>query len=219
MPKSDFKHDLFTEFARVGKALAHANRLELLEFIAQGKQSVEELAKKAGLSTANTSQHLQQLRHAGLVTTQKEGLKVFYQLSGDDVLSLIEALRVVAERHVAEVNNLVSNFLYKKDKLEPIHREELIKRINAGAVTIIDVRPADEYQSGHVAGAINIPVAEIDAQLSALPASQEVVAYCRGPHCILAFEAVAMLRKKGRRAVRLEGGFPEWRQAGLPIEK
>jgi len=219
MPKSHFKHELFTEFARVGKALSHANRLELLEFIAQGEQSVEELAKKAGLSTANTSQHLQQLRHAGLVTTRKEGLKVYYQLSGNDVITAINAVRIVAERHIAEVDRLISHFLYKKDDLEPIYREELMDRVNAGSVTIIDVRPAEEYQAGHVPGAMNIPVTDIEKQLDTLPADQEIVAYCRGPHCVLAFDAVAQLRQCGRKVRRLEDGFPEWMQAGFPIEK
>ena len=218
MPKSNFKHQLFAEFARVGKALSHGNRLELIEFIAQGEQSVEELAKKSGLTTANTSQHLQQLRHAGLVTTRKDGLKVFYSLSGDDVITLLDALRTVAERHVAEVDRLVSSFLYKKDDLEPIHNQELLDRVNQGIVTIIDVRPAEEFQSGHIAGAINIPATELENGLDELPAEKEIVAYCRGPHCVLAFDAVEKLRSLGRDARRLEAGFPEWRQAGLPIE-
>jgi len=219
MPKSDFKQQLFAEFARVGKALSHANRLELLEFIAQGEQSVEALAKKSGLTTANTSQHLQQLRHAGLVTTRKQGLKVYYRLSGDDVIVLINTLRDVAERHIAEVDRLVSSYLYKKDELEPIHREELLDRVNQGIVTIIDVRPPEEYESGHVAGALNIPVNELETKLDDLPNGQEVVAYCRGPHCVLAFDAVAKLRSKGHDARRLEDGYPEWKQAGLPVEK
>lgn len=217
--QNNFKQDLFTQFARVGKALGNGNRLELLEFIAQGERSVDQLAKVSGLSVANTSQHLQQLRQAGLVMAHKEGLKVFYRLSGDDVISLFDALRVVAERHVADVERLVSSYLTVKDSLEPIPREELLTRVRDGLVTVLDVRPPEEYAAGHVPGAINIPLAELEQHLSELDADHEIVAYCRGPHCVLAFEAVACLRDKGLKARRLQDGYPEWKQAGLPVEK
>lgn len=217
--QNNFKQDLFTQFARVGKALGSGNRLELLEFIAQGERSVDQLAKVSGLSVANTSQHLQQLRQAGLVTAHKEGLKVFYRLSGDDVISLFDALRVVAERHVADVERLVSSYLTVKDSLEPIPREELLTRVRDGLVTVLDVRPPEEYAAGHVPGAINIPLAELEQHLGEFDSGQEVVAYCRGPHCVLAFEAVAQLRDKGLKARRLQDGYPEWKQAGLPVEK
>ena len=213
-----FKQDLFAQFARVGKALSNGNRLELLEFLAQGERSVDELAKVSGLSVANTSQHLQQLRQAGLIVSRKQGLKVFYQLSGDDVLTLFEALRAVAGRHVAEVERLINTFLTVKDALEPIPREELLERTRQGRVTVLDVRPPEEFAAGHVPGAVNIPLAELEAHLRELDPTQEVVAYCRGPHCVLAFDAVAQLRKKGLKARRMEDGFPEWKQAGLPVE-
>jgi len=217
--KNDFKQQLFGQFARVAKALSHANRLELLEFLAQSERSVEELANVAALSVANTSQHLQQLRQAGLVTSRKQGQKVYYQLSGDDVVGLFESLRHVAGRHLAEVNQLVGNYLYIKDSLEPLPREELLQRVRDDLVTVIDVRPAIEYAAGHLPGAINIPIAELEQHLAELDPAQEIVAYCRGPHCVLAFDAVARLREKGLKARRLEDGYPEWKSAGLPVEQ
>jgi len=218
MSSSNFKQDLFSQFARVGKALSHANRLELLEFIAQAERSVDELAKVSGLTVANTSQHLQHLRQAGLVVSRKQGLKVFYQLSGEDVIKLLDMVREVAERHIAEVDKLIDTFLTVKDDLEPIPREELIERVKHGLVTVLDVRPAEEYQAGHLPGAVNVPLSELESHLQSLDKDQEVVAYCRGPHCILAFDAVAQCREKGLTAHRLEDGFPEWKLAGLPVE-
>jgi len=218
MKPNTFKSDLFTQFARVGKALSNANRLELLEFLAQGSRSVESLANVANLSIANTSQHLQQLRQAGLVISQKEGLKVYYSISGDDVIDLFDSLRNVAERHLSDVDKLVRTYLTAKDNLDPIPRDELIERVRDDLVTVLDVRPSEEYAAGHVPGAINIPLNELEQRLNELGQSKEVVAYCRGPHCILAFDAVAQLREKGLQARRLEDGFPEWKTAGLPIE-
>ncbi len=214
-----FKQDLFAQFARVGKALSNGNRLELLEFLAQGERSVEQLSKAAGLTMANTSQHLQQLRHAGMVQCRKEGLKVYYSLSGDDVIDLLHALRVVAERHVADVQHLVNTYLTVKDDLEPLPREALLERARDGLITVIDVRPPEEYAAGHVPGAVNIPLNQLEQRLDELDKDQEVVAYCRGPHCVLAFDAVARLREQGLNARRLEDGFPEWKTAGLPVEE
>ena len=214
-----FKHDLFTQFARIGKALGNANRLELLEFLAQGERSVEQLSKVAGLSVANTSQHLQQLRQTGLVVARKRGLQVFYSLSDDDVVFLLDTLRAVSERHLAEVNRLVDSYLTVKDELEPLPREELLQRARDGLVTVLDVRPPEEYAAGHVPGAINIPLSELEQRLDELGDGQQVVAYCRGPHCILAFDAVAKLRQRGYDARRLQDGFPEWKVAGLPVEQ
>ena len=214
-----FKQDLFAQFARVGKALSNGNRLELLEFLAQGERSVEQLSKVAGLTVANTSQHLQQLRHAGMVSCRKEGLKVYYSISGDDVILLLDALRVVAERHVSDVQHLVNTFLTVKDDLEPVPRSELLERARDGLVTVLDVRPPEEFAAGHVPGAVNIPLQELEQRLGELSKNQEVVAYCRGPHCVLAFDAVARLREKGMKARRLEDGYPEWQVAGLPVEK
>jgi rhodanese-related sulfurtransferase/DNA-binding HxlR family transcriptional regulator len=218
MSSGNFKHDLFTQFARVGKALSSGNRLELLEYIAQGERSVDDLARVSGLSVANTSQHLQQLRQAGLVSSRKDGLKVFYSLSGDDVIGLLNAVRGVAERHVADVERLVNTYLTVKDELEPLPRKELLKRVRDGLVTVLDVRPPEEYVAGHVPGAVNVPLSELKHYLKTLKPEQEIVAYCRGPHCVLAFDAVARLRKKGLKARRLEDGFPEWKTSGLPVE-
>jgi rhodanese-related sulfurtransferase/DNA-binding transcriptional ArsR family regulator len=217
--KTGFKQALFAQFARVGKALASANRLELLEFLAQGERSVDALAKISGLSVANTSQHLQQLRQAGLVTARKEGVTVYYSLSDKDVVALVDKLRDVAERHLAEVEQLVSRYLTVKDDLEPVPARELLKRARQGLVTVIDVRPEEEYAAGHLPGAVNIPLASLEKQLRDFDREKEVVAYCRGPHCVLAFEAVARLRAKGFEARRLQDGFPEWDLAGLPVER
>jgi rhodanese-related sulfurtransferase/DNA-binding transcriptional ArsR family regulator len=218
MSSGSFKHDLFTQFAVVGKALGNGNRLELLELLAQGERSVEDLASVSGLNVANTSRHLQQLRQAGLILNRKEGLKVFYRISGDDVIELLNALRNVAERHVADVERLVNTYLTIKDKLEPIPRDELLARVQDDLVTVIDVRPIEEYAAGHVPGAINVPLSELEKHLDQFDPEQEIVAYCRGPHCVLAFDAVARLREKGFKAQRLQDGFPEWKTAGLPVE-
>lgn len=214
---SNFKHDLFHQFARIGKALASPNRLELLEFIAQGERTVEALAAVASLSVANTSQHLQQLRQAGLITARKEGQYVYYRLAGDDVLVLLNTLREVAEQRLAEVERLVNSFLTVKDNLEPVPAAELLKRVRAGLVTVLDVRPREEYATGHLRGALNVPLAELEKHLDKFPADKEIVAYCRGPHCVLAFDAVARLRKHGLKARRLEYGFPEWKLSGRPV--
>ncbi len=218
MSTGTFKHDLFSQFARVGKALGNANRLELLEFLAQGERNVEDLARVSGLSVANTSQHLQQLRQAGLVTTRKQGQHVYYSLTGDDVVQMLGCLRRVAEHHVAEVEKLVNTYLTVKDDLEPVPAAELLDRVRQGLVTVIDVRPPEEYAAGHVPGAVNIPLSELESRLRELDPNQEVVAYCRGPHCVLAFDAVERLRKKGLKARRLEDGYPEWKLMGLPVE-
>lgn len=218
MEPNTFKSDLFTQFARVGKALSNANRLELLEFLAQGSRSVESLANVAKLSIANTSQHLQQLRQSGLVISRKEGLKVYYSLSGDDVISLLDSVRDVAERHISDVDKLVNTYLTAKDDLEPIPAKELLEKVKQDLITVMDVRPKEEFEAGHVQGAINIPIDKLEQHLEQLDPTQEIVAYCRGPHCILAFDAVAQLRKKGFKARRLENGFPEWKIAGLPVE-
>jgi len=215
---SDFKKELFAQLARVAKGLANGNRLELLEFLSQAERSVDDLSRLTGMSVANTSQHLQQLRQAGLVVGRKEGQKVFYRLTGKDVERLCAALREVAERHLSEVRSLVSRFLEVKDQLEPVPPEELLRRMEEGVVTVIDVRPPEEYAAGHLPGAINMPLSELDRRIEELDANREVVAYCRGPHCVLAFDAVALLRERGLMASRMAGGLPEWRQAGLPVQ-
>lgn len=214
----NFKHDLFNQFALVAKAMSNGNRLEILEFLAQGEHSVDALSKVSGLSVANTSQHLQHLRQAGLVSSRKQGQKVYYRLSGDDVIALFGLLREVAERHLAEVQRLVNDYLKTRDDLEPVPADELLKRARSNLVTVLDVRPAEEFQSGHLPSAINVPLAELEDHLSEFNPQQDIVAYCRGPHCILAFDAVAKLREKGFNASRLAGGLPEWKLEGMPIE-
>ena len=217
MSTGNFKQDLFAQFARIAKAMSNGNRLELLEFLAQGERSVDALAQVSGLTVANTSQHLQQLRQSGMVTTRKEGQKVYYRLSDEDVLLLLGALRGVAERHLADVDRLVNTYLSVKDSLEPIPAKELLERAREGLVTVLDVRPPEEYAAGHLPNAINIPLGELEKHLDELDSGHEIVAYCRGPHCVLAFDAVAQLRKKGLKARRLDGGLPEWRLKGMPV--
>ncbi|MCU7928701.1 MAG: metalloregulator ArsR/SmtB family transcription factor [Candidatus Thiodiazotropha sp. (ex Dulcina madagascariensis)] len=218
MSTTNFKHDLFSEFARVAKAMSSGYRLELLELLAQGERSVDALAQVSGLTLANTSQHLQQLRQAGLVANRKQGHKVFYRLSGMDVLALLGSLREVGERHLADVDRLVDDYLKIKDSLEPVPASELLERAREGLVTVLDVRPAEEYASGHLPGAINIPLGELEKQLDTLDPEHEIIAYCRGPHCVLAFDAVSKLRENGLTARRLDGGLPEWKLEGLPVE-
>jgi rhodanese-related sulfurtransferase/DNA-binding transcriptional ArsR family regulator len=208
---------LFAEFAAVAKSLAHAHRLDLLEQLAQGERSVEVLANRTNLSVANASQHLQHMRRAGLVATRRAGKFIYYRLADEAVLDLLGALRRIAERNVAEVERLVRSYFSERDSLEPISREELMLRSRAGAVTVLDVRPEDEFALGHVPGAMNIPLRALEARLSELDPAQEIVAYCRGPYCVLSYEAVAALRARGFKARRLEDGLPEWRAAGLPV--
>jgi ArsR family transcriptional regulator len=208
---------LFAQFAAVAKALGHAHRLELLEQLSQGERTVEVLAGRIGLSIANASQHLQHMRRAGLVANRRDGKFVYYRLADDAVLDLLAALRRIAERNVAEVERVVRNYFDQRDSLEAVSREELLERSRAGTVTILDVRPEDEFALGHLPGALNIPLRELEARLGELDLGQEVVAYCRGPYCVLSYEAVAALRARGFKARRLEDGMPEWRVAGLPV--
>lgn len=219
MSSVGFKQQLFAEFARIAKALASPVRLELLDFLAQGERNVESLAQAAKVSIANASQHLQHLRQAGLVSARKQGQQVYYSLASTDVVELLVALRHAAERHIAEVDRLVDAYLTVKDNLEPVPRAELLARARQGLITVLDVRPPEEYAAGHLPGAVNVPLAELEKHLKELPKDREVVAYCRGPYCVLAYEAVARLREKGFRARRLQDGFPEWRIAGLPVEE
>jgi len=218
MPSQSPKKALFAEFAAVARALGSEHRLDLLEHVAQGEQSVEVLAQRTGIPLASVSQHLQALRKAGLVSARRDGRHIFYRIADDGVISLLESLRDVAERQVAEVERIVAGYFRNRDGLEPVSREELLARSKDGLVTVLDVRPEDEFASGHVPGAINVPLAQLRKRLAELPRQHEIVAYCRGPWCVLAFEAVALLREHGRTARRLEGGLPEWKVAGLPVE-
>ena len=212
------KRALYAQFAAVARAMAHAHRLELLELVAQGERSVEALAQHTGLSIANTSQHLQQLRRAGLVTARRDGKYVLYQLADEPILDLLSALQRVAEKNVAEVDRIIRTYFHERDNLEPVPRAELTRRIKQGLVTVLDVRPEDEFALSHLPGAINVPLRQLKRQLSKLDRKTEIIAYCRGPYCVLSFEAVAQLRKLGFKARRLEDGLPEWKAAGLPVE-
>jgi ArsR family transcriptional regulator len=213
------KQVVFENLATVAQALGHMHRLELLEGMAQGARSVEDLAKGVSLSMANASRHLQLLRQAGLVEAERQGKRVFYSLAGDvEVIALLKALGRVGERNVAEIRGVMRDFFHDRDALEAISREELVARLGAGQVTVLDVRPEEEYALGHVAGAINIPAKELEQRLADLPKGREIIAYCRGPYCVMSFEAVAALRAKGYKVRRLEDGFPEWKAAGLAVE-
>jgi ArsR family transcriptional regulator len=217
MSRESPKRALFAQFAAVAKAVAHPHRLELLEQIAQGERSVERLAERVGLSIANASQHLQQMRRVGLLVTRREGKYVLYSLADDTVLDLEAALRRIAERNIAEVERVVRSYFHDRDALEPISRAELFERLRAGLAIALDVRPQDEFALGHVPGAINIPLGELERRLAELDPDQEIVAYCRGAYCVLSYEAVARLRTRGFKARRMEDGLPEWRAAGLPV--
>jgi ArsR family transcriptional regulator len=218
MSSGNPKRDLYAQFATVAKAIANEHRLELLELVAQGERSVEALAERAGLSVANASQHLQHLRRAGLVAARRQAKFVLYSLADAAVLTMLAAMHKVAERNLGEVERILRSYFNERDGLEPISRAELAKRMKQGLVTVLDVRPEDEYALGHLPGARNVPVSQLKRQLSKLDRNTEIVAYCRGPYCVLSFEAVAQLRKLGFKARRLQDGLPEWKAAGLPIE-
>ncbi|MCF8504165.1 MAG: metalloregulator ArsR/SmtB family transcription factor [Caulobacter sp.] len=211
------KLDLLAAFAEIARGLGNAHRLDLLEHLAQGEKGVETLAAKSGLTVANASQHLQALRRVGLVVGERRGKQVVYRLSGDDVLDLVAALRTVGERHADSVKAVVRDYFNERDALDAVAFQVLEQRLRDGLVTLLDVRPPDEFADGHVPGALNIPLADLKARLAEIPSGAEVVAYCRGPWCVLAFEAVALLRQTGRDAKRLDGGLPEWRRAGRQV--
>jgi rhodanese-related sulfurtransferase/DNA-binding transcriptional ArsR family regulator len=212
------KREVFAQLARVGNALASSVRLELLELLAQGERSVDRLSALTGSSVANTSQHLQKLKQAGLILGRKQGQFVYYRIAGDDVTRMLAALSRVGEAHIAEIDRIVRLYFLAKDDFEPIAAPELLDRAKKGLVTVLDVRPPEEFASGHVPGALNIPVDQLARRLRELPKGKEVIAYCRGPFCLMSFDAVHLLRKKGMRARRLQDGMPEWRMAGLPVE-
>ena len=215
--KRDFKDRLYAEFARIGKALGSPHRLEILEVLAQGERTVESVATETGLSIANASRHLQQLRQAQLVLARREGLFVHYRLAGAEVVNLVVALRRTAEQHLAEVDRVVGDFFGERDEFEPVTPDELARRMTNGEVVVLDVRPEQEFAAGHIEGALSIPVADLSDRVDALPLEKEYVAYCRGPYCVYADEAVAVLRAHGLKAQRLTEGYPEWWLAGRPV--
>lgn len=218
MSNREAKSRLFEQFSRIGKAVSSPRRLELLEILAQGERTVEALARETALSVANASHHLQALKEARLVEARREGLHVHYRLAEPEVYELARVIRGLAERRLAEVERIVKSFLHARDGLEPVAREALLERAREGTVVVLDVRPPEEFRAGHIPGAVSVPLADLELRLGELPPDREIVAYCRGPYCVLAFQAVEELRKRGFQARRLEDGFPEWRAAGLPIE-
>ena len=213
----DFKDRLYAQFARIGKALGSPRRLELLELLGQGERTVDSLAGEIGASIANVSQHLQALRQAALVESRKQGQFVYYRLADPAICDLYRVLRTVSERRLAELDRLVRDHFGDRSG-EPVSMPELLKRARSADVVILDARPANEYEAGHIAGAISVPVADLRRRLKELPKTKEYVAYCRGPYCVYADQAVELLQAKGRRARRLLEGFPEWRAEGFPVE-
>lgn len=215
----EFKDALFTQFARIGGAFSSPKRIEIIDLLAQGERHVEALAREAGLTLANTSRHLQVLKAAHLVAARKEGLQVFYRIADPMVLGGYRALQELSEARLAEVGRLVDDYFGHADGLEPVEKGELLKRARRRDVVVLDVRPREEYAAGHIAGAVSMPLAELERRLKDLPPGRRIVAYCRGPYCVLAAEAVKLLRKHGVEALRLKEGYPEWRDAGLPVER
>ncbi|MDQ0160974.1 ArsR/SmtB family transcription factor [Aeribacillus alveayuensis] len=212
MEPREFKDFIYGEFARIGKALSSPKRLELLDLLTQGPKSVEYLATETKMSVANTSKHLQTLLEAKLVMFAKEKNYVIYRLASEKVRNLVLALRKTAEDRIAEINYVRNDFILRKNKLKTITIEDLIKKMEEGSIILIDVRPVDEYESGHIPNSISMPTSELEERLSSLPKEKEIVAYCRGPYCVYATEAVELLRSKGYNALLLEVGVNEWKQ-------
>jgi rhodanese-related sulfurtransferase/DNA-binding HxlR family transcriptional regulator len=212
------KTALFDAFASVAQAVGNGRRAEIVDVLAQGERSVDELAREIEQSMANTSHHLQQLAKAGLVRSRREGTRIYYRLASERVVDLWAAVRDVAEHHLAEVHVLARDYLGGRDEVEQLSPEELEQRLARGQVVVLDVRPEREYDSGHIPGSLSAPLDRLEAVAASLPKRKEVVAYCRGPYCVYADDAVRILRKRGLKARRLDVGFPEWRRAGLPIE-
>jgi rhodanese-related sulfurtransferase len=212
------KDQLFEQFARIGKALANPHRLELVDLLAQGERSVEDLAREAGMSVANTSRHLQELKAARLVEVRREGLYGYYRLADERVFGVWRAMRELGEARLAEIDCLVETYLKNRGALEAVCAEELLAKMRESGVVVLDVRPEEEYRAGHIPGARSVPLERLEAYLEEIPVDQEVVAYCRGPYCVFSDEAVSFLRSQGYRARRLAEGLPDWRAAGMPVE-
>jgi ArsR family transcriptional regulator len=212
------KRAVFAGLADMAKALASPHRIEIIELLGQGERAVETVAQRLGLSIANASQHLRLMRQAGLLASRREGKNVFYGLRDPAVADLLAALGRLAERNLAEVGQVMTDYFHARDALEPVSRGDLLERMRDGAVTVLDVRPEDEFALGRLPGAVNVPLAALEQRLADIPRDREVVAYCRGPYCVLSFEAAALLRARGYVVRRLEDGYPEWKSAGLPVE-
>jgi rhodanese-related sulfurtransferase len=218
-PNRRFKDEIFEQFARIGKAVSSAKRIELLDVLSQGGRHVEALADAANLTVANASQHLQILRAARLVETEKSGVFVTYRLADQSVAEFVRQLRLLAEHRLAEVEQTTRSFLEGRIGFDMVDRDELLRRVRKGEVTVLDVRPAEEFRAGHLPRALCVPLEDLEARMKDLPKDREIVAYCRGPYCVMAVEAVARLRKRGFRAVRLEIGVVDWQAQGLPVEQ
>ena len=216
-PNRRFKNDIYEQISRIGKALSSPKRLELLDLICQGPKSVELLARESSLSIANASRHLHILRGAGLVESRKEGLYVIYQVADPEVSEFFRSLRLLAGKRLADIEQITRRFFSVREGLEAVDRAELIERVRRKSVTVIDVRPVEEYSAGHIPGAISVPLTELEARLTEFPRDREIVAYCRGPFCVLAIQAVEALRAKGYSAVRLEDGVADWRARGYRV--
>ncbi len=216
-PNRRYKTAIYEQFARIGKAISNPSRLELLDLLCQGPRTVEALAKEAGLGLANTSQHLKALREARLVESEKAGLYVTYRLADKHVCEFFRSLRLLAETRLVEVRDITSRFLEGRPGMDAVSREELVAKVRDGEVTVLDVRPPEEFEAGHLPRALSMPLKELERRLSELPHDREIVAYCRGPYCVLAVEAVEMLRRRGFTAFRLEDGVPDWQARGLPV--
>ncbi len=217
MSLADAKHELFRHFARIGKAMSSPARLDLLDLLSQGEKPVETLARQAGLSVTNTSNHLRELRSAGLAANRKEGLQVYYRLADPAVHEFLRCLQEIARRQIAEVREIVREYFQDPESLEPVPMEELLERMKADEVVVLDVRPEDEYAAGHIPGSLSVQVRDLERGLADLPPGKEVVAYCRGPYCVLSVKAVEILRSRGIRARRLHDGLPDWRERGLAV--
>jgi rhodanese-related sulfurtransferase len=213
-----FKDSIYEQFARLGKAVSAPKRLELLDLLCQGPRNVETLAEEAAISVANASQHLQTLRAARLVDAEKKGLYVEYRLADEEVCRFFHSLRGLAETRLAEVEQVTRAYLEERGAMEPVQSTELLRRVRDGQVTVLDVRPAEEYRAGHIPGALSVPLPELKKRLTELPRNREVVAYCRGPYCVMAIEAVELLRKRGFKAHRMEQGIADWRSRGWRVE-
>ncbi len=213
-----YKDATYAQFARIGKAVSHPKRLEILDVLCQGPRTVEVLAREAGLGIASASQHLKVLREARLLEAEKKGLYVTYRLAGESVCAFFRAMRSLAESRLAEVEQITRRLLAGRDGMEPVEARDLLRRVREGRVTVLDVRPADEFRAGHIAGALSVPLRELKARIRELPKRKEIVAYCRGPYCVLAIQAVEALREARLKAGRLREGYPDWRAAGLPVE-
>ena len=214
----EFKDRLFEQFARIGKALASPKRLEILDLLAQGERTVEEIARETAMPVANASQHLKALKGARMVASRREGLYAYYRLADEGVFRTWQAVRALGETRLAEIDRVMETYLKDRDTLEAVGATALMERLSDGSVVVLDVRPEEEYRAGHIPGALSVPVNALEAALQTLPKDKEIVAYCRGPYCVFSDEAVTLLRSRGYRARRLAEGLPDWRAAGLPVE-